>query len=207
MTQPEGTTAAPTAAPTWSQWSDVTNPFAAFSKPRETWALEEETSLFPAWSQWMSGQPFGRVNSAARRGLEGLFDLAQAQFNVRPADIPRAGDPDPPWGDQFLFRDFLRGGGATVSPGNIMQRLVDIHGFGGEGTDIQRFDWNRFMDENFLTYQTSLAPSLRGLAPSARKFGEKYAQDIYNRFIAANPEGSFLDRVAAGGGNIFGAFV
>ena len=217
---PEGTTTAPTAAPTAAQdgtgatptgqsafQGGGVGPFGDFSS-REEALLDLEgdfSGLRSVFGGFLGREPFGALSALGRRGAERQGDLALAQFLTNPAS-QRQGNP-------LTFRDFLGGStGQNVSAQTVFSQLANIgqlfnqpaSGFAPDDPNLRLRD---AFESSPFAFAQALPAALAGIHPFFRDVASRTAQRLFDRSRTQQPETPFVQQLARRGGNIFGAFV
>jgi len=149
------------------------------------------------FNQFLTTQP---MHALSGYGQEAARAMQQPLYYSYLAGRPMPGEAR----DEMLFHQFLNqeGGPQIMDPTAYTQRLLEIGGYmGGEPpTEAGALaEWERAQApyrRNIDAFNAWLQPAMYNVAPAFRSGVRAAAQNVYDRFMEATPEQSFMAEMA-----------
>jgi hypothetical protein len=149
------------------------------------------------FNQFLTTQP---MHTLSGYGQEAARAMQQPLYYSYLAGQPMPGEAR----DELLFQQFLNqeGGPQIMDPTEYTQRLIEIGGFMGGVPPTEKgalAEWDRAQApyrKNIDAFNAWLQPAMYNVAPAFRSGVYAAARNIYDTFMEANPEQSFMGEMA-----------
>jgi hypothetical protein len=149
------------------------------------------------FNQFLTTQP---MHTLSGYGQEAARAMQQPLYYSYLAGQPMPGEAR----DELLFQQFLNqeGGPQIMDPTEYTQRLIEIGGFMGGVPPTEKgalAEWDRAQApyrKNIDAFNAWLQPAMYNVAPAFRSGVYAAARNIYDTFMEANPEQSFMREMA-----------
>jgi hypothetical protein len=153
------------------------------------------------FNQFLTTQP---MHTLSGYGQEAARAMQQPLYYSYLAGQPMPGEAR----DEMLFQQFLNqeGGPQIMDPTAYTQRLMEIGGYMGGEPPTEKgalAEWNRAQApyrKNIDAFNAWLQPAMFNVAPAFRSGVYAAAQNIFDTFMEATPEQSFMGEMARTGG-------